>query len=109
MAITYEDVIPSPVANATTKKMLSDGVHRTYNITANNGYVLHDKELDNFKLDEDGNLTDEVIPGYTRGMTSCRWDYDFTANPREFYTVAENTVPSDNIYGGGDNTDHETI
>lgn len=31
---------------------------------------------------------------------------DFVANPREFYTVPESSVPADQIFGGGGNN-HE--
>lgn len=102
--ITREEVIPSPVANATVKKGFVNGVHKTYEIQANSGYVLHDKECDGHDLDRE---TMEMIPfaGFTRGICSERYDYDWDANPREFYCVLESDVPADHIFGGGN--DHE--
>ena len=87
MTITYENVIPSPIENTTVKKLLVDGIHKTYNITANAGYVLHDNTLDYFKIDENGNITNELVLDYTTEMTSCRWDYDFATNPRDFFAI----------------------
>ena len=102
--ISYENVIPSPIENATTKKLLADGVHRTYNIKANDGYILHDKTLDcDIDIANGGIPLDEPILGFTRGTVSCAASYDFTANPREFYAVPEDSVPADQIFGGGDN------
>lgn len=96
--ITYEDVVPSLIENATMKKMLSDGVHRTYNITPNEGYVLHDATYDDY-FDIDGNELAEPRLGYRRTTASCAASYNFTANPREFYTVPESEVPADQIFG----------
>lgn len=101
MAISYEDVNPTLIPNTTMRKLLSNGVHITYNITPNPGYVLHDKDYD--YPDEDGNL----ILGYRTTMASCRYDYDFVANPNEFYTVPESEVPADQIFGG--ENDHEVM
>lgn len=108
MDIIYEEVIPSPIENATTVKGIVDGVHRNYRISPNEGYVLHDKRDDFVEIDPD---TEEEITrlAFFRGMCSCRFDYDFVANPYEFYTVPEDSVPADQIFGGGDNNDHEIM
>lgn len=106
--ITYETVTPSPVENAVVKKGLVDGVHKQYEVQAISGYVLHDRELDFSPGIDD--TTGEMLPdieGFTPGLVSCRYDYDFTANPREFYAVPANSVPADQIFGGGNNNDHE--
>lgn len=109
MAYTYEDVIPTLIENTTMQKRLLDGVHRTYRITPNEGYVLHDKERDWYELDpETGMESEEVTLGYTTGTATCAANYDFTANPREFYAVPENSVPADQIFGG-ENNDHEIM
>lgn len=98
--ITYEEVTPTPIENATVKKLLLDGVHKTYNISPNEGYVLHDKNYDLPVLDEEGGETGEFILGYRTNTASCPATYDFTENPREFYAVLASTVPADQIFGG---------
>lgn len=103
--ITYEDVIPSPIANATVQKGFADGVHRIYSISAVDGYVLHDNGNDWTEIDP---ITGEetLKLGYSRGTCSCAASYDFVANPREFYAVPEDSVPADQIFGSVNN-DHE--
>lgn len=107
---TYEDVIPTLIPNTTMRKLFIDGVHRTYNITPIDGYVLHDKNRDWYDIDpETGMDSEEPTLGYTTGTATCAANYDFAANPREFYAVPESEVPADQIFGGGDNNDHEIM
>ena len=101
MAYTYEDVIPSLIPNTTMYKKLRDGVHTTYAIIPIDGYVLHDKSRDWIDFE-----TEELKLGYTTGTATCAANYDFAANPREFYAVPSNSVPSDQIFGIGN--DHVT-
>ena len=93
MAITYENVTPTLIANTTMKKVLDDGVHKTYYITPNEGYVLHDNTYD--YTDQDGN----AFLGYRETTAVCGASYDFAVNPRKFYAVleseAEENVPID--------------
>ena len=118
MPITYEEVIPTPIENATVKKAFLNGVHKTYTIAPNEGYVLHDKGFDTPILDEETlEETGEVILGYRTSTASCRYDYDFNVNPNEYYAVPINDVPADQIFGDvtppvevmktGDNTETE--
>ena len=86
MVITREEVTPSFVANATTKKLLVDGIHKQYEIQALEGYELHDNRLDFTELDID-TMQETTKLGYTKEYVSCRYDYDFTENSFEFYTV----------------------
>ena len=97
--IIHEPVIPSPIENATVTKGIVNGVHRNYRITPNEGYVLHDKGLDANVLDEDGNETGEIELGYRTSTASCPANYDFEANPNEYYTVLASTVPENQIHG----------
>lgn len=102
MAYTYEEINPTLIENTTMQKMLLNGVHRTYVIQANEGFVLHDKALDGEIVDD---MTGEVLGitlGYTRGSVSCAASYNFTTNTREFYAVPENEVPADQIFGNAD-------
>lgn len=123
MAITYADVTPSLIPNTIIRKMLIDGVHKTYQIFPATNYVLHDNTMDIDVIDK---ATYEVIGkkfGYSPyGVyVSCGANYDFTAHTvtdengdiftaygnREFFAVLESEVPADQIFGGGNN--HETI
>lgn len=91
---TYEAVNPSLVENTIMRILLIDGVRRTYNITANEGHVLHDNTLDAPVFDEEtGAETGEVILGYTEGTTSCHISYDWNTNKREFYAVPSSEIP----------------
>jgi hypothetical protein len=86
--VTKEDLIPSLIPNTSMQKIFVDGVHTQYGIKANKGYVLHDKDLDEYRFDfETETLTDEIILGFYDGIRTVRFDYDFTENPREFYAT----------------------
>ena len=118
---TTEDVTPSLIPNTTMQKRLLDGVVKTYHITANDGYGLHDK-------DADGLENDFVTPIelFAVGTISVRYDYDFDnvvngtyngvngviqvqkVGAKELFAVPLTEIPADNIYGGGDN-DHEVM
>lgn len=92
--IIYEEIKPSPITNTTAIKGFVDGVHRNIRITPNEGYVLHDKSLDYYMdYDKEGNGIGDVILVFYEGTRSVRYDYDFAANPREFYAVLESEMP----------------
>ena len=95
MAITYEVVNPSPIENATVRKVFNNGVQGSYYINANEGYVLHDKVLDDVELDDEGNETGNIILGYSEGTKSCGANYDWAENPREFY--AEEVIEDEGV------------
>lgn len=107
MAMTYEPVNPSLVANTTMERGLRDGVPRSYYITPNAGYVLHDNTRDWSDFDPD-TMEEVLFLGYTRGTASCAASYDFATNPREFYAVPETDVPADQIFGLPNN-EHEVM
>lgn len=105
---TYPDVIPSSIENTTMKKGINEnGVHKNYTITPIPGYVLHDKAND-YTMPDPETMEEVLVLGYARGTVSCGANYDFVANPREFYAVPETDVPADQIFGGGNN-DHEVM
>lgn len=91
--ITYETVNPSLIENTTMRKLLADGVHRTYNITPIDGYVLHDNAGNWSEFDE---ITGEEIvkQAFYVGTCSCAASYNFATNPREFYAVPADGVPA---------------
>lgn len=100
------NVIPSLVENTTMQIRVVDGVPRSYWITPVPGYVLHDNGRD--WTDEDPETGEEIVKlGFTRGTATCGANYDFTANPREFYAALESEVPADQIFGGSN--DHEVM
>lgn len=101
MAYTYENVIPSLIENTDMQKRLRDGVHSTYLIIPVIGYVLHDSKRDT--TDANG----DIVCGYTTGTATVAATYDFISNPRELYAVPADSVPPDQIFGGGGN--HEVM
>ena len=106
--ITYEDVIPTPIANTTIQKRLADGVHRQYVVAPIDGYVLHDNRGCWTTIDE--NMGEEVtLHAFYSGNCTTGATYDFVANPYEFYAVPETEAPADQIFGGGANNNHETM
>lgn len=104
--ITDELLVPTLIENTTMYKKYIDGIHKGYAITAIDGYVLHDNMGDWTEADE---ITGEEIvkKAYYGGTVTCGANYDFVANPREFYAVLESTVPENQIFGGVNNN-HET-
>ena len=124
MAITYEDVNPTLIPNTTMQKSLNNGVHRSYVITPCDGYVLRDKANDTPIFDE---ITGEEIGvkfNYASMGASCGANYDFTplqvtdengvthtayGAQCEFFARLESEVPADQIFGGGNNNDHEVM
>ena len=110
MTVTREDLTPTLIPNTTMQKIFRDGVLKQYEITPCEGYVLHDKNLDSYmEYDEEGNGIGDVILGFYAGTTSVRYDYDFTANPREFYAVLENDVPEGAEIFNVPSSDHEIM
>lgn len=101
------EIIPSLIENTTMQLRVVNDTPRSYWITPVSGYVLHDNAFDDAVVDDDGNLTGEVVLGYRTSTATCGANYDFTANPREFYAVPADSVPADQIFGG--NNDHEAM
>ena len=88
--VVKENVTPALIENTTMLLGYVNGVARAYEITPNEGYVLHDRLLDEFEQfdEETGEGVGEPIRlGYYSGTRTVGADYDFSANPREFYTV----------------------
>lgn len=88
MSVRREKIKSSLIANTIMQKIYVDEECRQCGITPNEGYVLHDKNLDYYtEFDAGGNGIGEIISGFCTGETTVRYDYDFDANPREFYAV----------------------
>ena len=121
---TEENVTPSLIENTTMVKRFADGVHKTYRITPNEGYVLHDNMLDDYaEYDENGNPIGEPSAlGYYAGMRTVNASYDFDnvvqgmdgstavykVGEREFYAILAEDVDADQIHNVGGN-DHEVM
>ena len=103
MAITRGNYINSPIQNTTMQEILRDDVLYMYELVPLSGYVLHDKSsdtyLENVEIynEETGEFETitKTILGFVSGTTSCIANYDFTANPREFYAVLREDAPKD--------------
>jgi hypothetical protein len=93
MALVYEEVIPTPIPNTTIRKGIINGVHRNYQVEPLEGYVLHDKASDYMGIDPE-TMEAHTVLGFNQSYCSCPANYDFVANPREFYAVPESEVPN---------------
>lgn len=101
----------TPVYENTTMQAYynSENVLRGYDIRPCEGYVLHSSGLDFPEVDEETMTeTGTILLGYTRGLVTVGYNYDFEANPRNIFAVLESEVPADQIFGGGNN-DHEVM
>ena len=87
MSTIYEDVTPAPIDNVTVKKSIYNGIHKAYTLKANEGYVLHDNTLDIHEYNDDYTEIIKTTLGYSEGTKTCGANYDWEANPREFYAV----------------------
>jgi hypothetical protein len=128
MADIYQDVT-AIIPNTTMRLRVIDGNPRSYWITPNEGYVLHDASYDAVREEptvdpETGEETINYIPvlGYRPTTASCSARYEFTPvemqddegnthtayGSRQFFTRPIEDVPADQIFGGG-NTESETM
>lgn len=100
MASHEEIVNPTLIENATMKILYLDNVAKAYKITANDGYVLHDNVLDVYEEFDaiTGEPIGEPVLGYSDDTKSCGINYDWDANPREFYAVLKSSVPENQIF-----------
>lgn len=99
------------IANTTITELTNNGTLLGYDIKANEGYVLHDKNLDTEVIDEETAMpTGEILLGYRPPEGSCgvHKNYDFSATtvidgytahgPREFFARPQSEVPADQIF-----------
>jgi hypothetical protein len=106
MAITREDMT-TLIENTTMQKVFINSVHKRYEITPNEGYVLHDNSYDTYaEYDENGNGIGEPILGYRTSTASCTIER-FNSNYYDFYAVPIDEVPENQIFGNGNN--HEVM
>lgn len=108
MALIYE-TMETLIQNTTMEKMYINDVFRGYNVTPNEGYILHDKELDVEEIDPvTYEPTGAIKLGYYPIARSIGASYDFdnttvidgyTAyGEREFFARPTSEVPADQTY-----------
>lgn len=115
----FADIANFPIENTTARvrfRSTTSNEVKSYRISPNDGYVLHDREYDIIEYDIDP-ITGEVIEisrrlGYRTTMASCGYNYDFTATTitddngvthtaygsRQFFAVPADSVPENQIY-----------
>ena len=59
----------------------------SYRIRPVEGYKLHEKTLDKYILNDDGEETGDVILGFTKAYITTGANYNFEVNDREIYCV----------------------
>lgn len=95
--ITRVEIAPTPIESATVVKAFVNGIHRQYEITPVDGYVLHNNVRD--WIECNGETHEEILRcGYSAGMSSCPANYDFNENPNELYAVPADSVPAEQIF-----------
>ena len=118
MAVIKQEVNPTLIPNTTMVLGVVNGVPRAYEITPNEGYVLHDSARDWYETDDPANEVGVLTRGYTTGTASCAASYDFNTvtmidgytavGSREFFARPASEVPDNQIFGVGNN-DHEVM
>ena len=104
MVVVYEIATDIVLPNITVERKITDGVHRAYRLTANEGYVLHSPSLD-VEVPDPYTGETHIEQYYYRQATItvvqpvANWDW---------HAVLEDSVPADMIFGGGNNN-HEIM
>ena len=94
-----------------------------YEITPNEGYVMHDKNYDIPIFDENTMEVTDYMLGYRPTTASIHINRDLSAREmldeagntvtayteREFFCKLITDVPENQIFGGGNNNDHEIM
>ena len=95
------------IENTTMEKYVNgNGVELVYVIAPIEGYVIHNNARD-WTEEIDG---EEVVKeGFASGSVSVPISYDFTDNPFNLYTKLASEVPADQIFGGGNEPEHEIM
>lgn len=98
----YEPTIGVSVPNITVENQFYNGVHIAYRLTANPGYVMYDQTEQNTTLDPDTMEEIPIIYYYRQVTYPIRYAPEVWQN--RWIAVPENTVPADQIFGGGNTT-----
>lgn len=103
--ITFEPATDIVLENITVQRKYVDGVLSSYRLTPNEGYVLHNPELDVTSFDP---ITGEEITEqyyYRQANIAAR----YAVETWTWHAVLESEVPADMIFGDGDNNNHEVM
>lgn len=101
-AFTYEIATDIVIPNITVERQYVDGANNAYRVRPNEGYVLHNPELDNTYEDPDGN---EIFEQYYYRETIIPVSYH--PSTWRWEAVLESSVPADMIFGLDD--DHKAM
>lgn len=93
---TYETANDIVIDNITVERKYTDGVHTAYRITAKNGYVLHDPQLDSTCEDPETGETVTEQYYYRQAGIALRNSPDTWT----WEAILENTVDENCIFGG---------
>lgn len=105
MTVTYEIATDLVFPNITIFRRMVDGVHKGYQMNANDGYVVYDTTANNTELDPDTMEERPVTYYYTGAFLPT--NYNFANFP--YVAVPRDSVDENYIFGGGDNNDHEVM
>lgn len=101
--ITYTPETEISLPNITIVRKYADGIHAAYQLTPNEGYVMHNPNNDDV-VEEIDPVTGETV------TVTYRYYYRFASIPASrpdyiynWTAVLESEVPADSIFGGGDN------
>ncbi len=117
--VTYENMPQTLIPNTVMRKGFIDGVFKLFSIQPIAGYVLHNNTMDFVTME--GTLMFGYSPSSV--YVTCGANYDFSTHTvtdengvsytaygnRDFFAIPESEVPSDQIFGGGDNNEHEVM
>ena len=101
---TYEVSTEHNFPNITIYRKLQDGVLCGWRANTNEGYVMYNPNAVEYEEDEDGNVV-EVYYYYVLKVLPL--NFNFANFP--WVAVPRDSVDENYIFGGGNNTDHETI
>jgi hypothetical protein len=107
MTITFENATDIVIENITVQRKFVDGNLSAYRLTANSGYVMHDKTENNTEFNPDTMEETPVIYYYRSATIAARYAPETWVNDWE--AVLESSVDENYIFGGGNNPEHETM
>ena len=89
--LEFKELTSSFIANTTMKEVYIDNELKLYEITPNEGYVVHINKLDK-TIDIEGNIVEPPVPQYTVSTISVNANYNFFSNPENIYTILKEKV-----------------
>lgn len=99
---TYEVATEYDFPNITVYRRYKDGVHNSWRVNANDGYVMYDTTANDYEIDPE--TMEEIPVTYYFTVMSCPLNYPF--DNFTWVAVLRSTVDENYICGVGSN-DHE--